>query len=85
MEKPTDSETADISDLLTRIQEILEERKKNYSPVAIINVLINLSSRYAAVSKWPIRNYLKICGATYKTQKTVIEDMARERDDIAQA
>jgi hypothetical protein len=75
----TDSEVAEITELLIRVQEILEDRSKNYAPTTVINVLLNLGARYAAASKWPVRNFLKICGATYKAQKAVVEGMEKEK------
>jgi hypothetical protein len=78
-EKPTDTEVAEISDLLVRIQAILEDREKNYSPLSVINVLINLASRYAAAMKWPLRNYIKTCGSTYRAQLAAVEGMERDR------
>jgi hypothetical protein len=78
-EKPSDTEINEISDLLNRIQPILEDRAKKYSPLSVINVLVNLASRYAAATKWPIRNYLKICGSTYRAQKHDVERMDQER------
>lgn len=77
-DKPTDTEINEISDLLARIQAVLEDREKKYSPISVINVLINLSSRYAAAMKWPIRNYLKVCGSTYRAQKNSVENVERE-------
>jgi hypothetical protein len=78
--KPTDTETAEVNDLLARVQAILEDREKSYSPTSVINVLINLSSRYAVVSRWPVRNFLKICGATYKAQKAVVEGLEADKE-----
>jgi hypothetical protein len=78
-EKPSDTEINEIGDLLNRIQPILEDREKKYSPLSVINVLINLASRYAAVTKWPMRNYLKICEATYRAQRHDVERMDHER------
>jgi hypothetical protein len=78
--KPTDIEITEVSDLLGRIQAILEDREKNYSPVAIVNVLVNLAARYAVVVRWPMRNFLKVCGATYRTQQNVINDMQRQKE-----
>ena len=82
-EQPTDSETAELSDLLNRIQAVLEDRSKNYSPVTVINVLVNLSARYAVASKWPLRNYKKICEATYRAQKRAVDLMQQKKDEEA--
>lgn len=90
MPKPspmTDDETTKVQKLLSDVQELIE--KGEYEAGVVVNVLLNIAARYAAATKWPLRNFKKVAEAVYKQQKSNVSDLERAKraaeDEHAQA